>query len=630
MGAGSSRPTSTGSIPVLKLAPITRERLLKNTESPRLMINDIFMALITKLTPVDILKLADSKQCSAYIFAMAETLDNLFKGLRIQPRQEKGSGVILFQKLDTIKSETKESRSLCLTLAYYYIRIFQIFGALALTVVDDPGSMEVLGAIQRGPAQRPIIPGRGFYPAQQPIPLRGGAITDRDILNITEISTDNDITPYLKKGNFKVYKFDNTNKMYYYSGAGNHNVLKETENYDILAKLKISKSDELFSDELKFTVSNFSLIPKISISESLVKEINKMLNRGSTEPIKLEKKDDKWVLYRKDMSVEEALNRIFNSKIEIIKSKIGSTYKQERRLAGLDAFRPNDYSRLYDDYKRGDIRGYTTDSVGTLGALSTGYIIKTLESFKSTAKSSEGKALSFCTARALQLLDATTIQRPTKTTISAKSGICVPTLAGAPLSVPAPGSRLDSVPGMHSLEQLYHTKVSLDDGKFTVLVPDNERAPDGEYAKFLQDISTLFTNNPSKIPTKFSEITASAPTPQVCAQAAKKYLQVTDPKTINEVMNIINRMFARQLNHTNSVINFMKTYLFNIKSVGVGGVKQAYIDLNPRILQNGINEINQIGKAARQLLLNYYKDCETAYKQGLDSIAKSSAIKVIQ
>lgn len=624
MGLGASRPSS--GTPLLQVAPVTREQLLRNSAVPRLMINDIFNTMIQKITPIDILNLANSTKCSSYVFAMAETLDNLFKGLKIQPRRDRQSGVIVFQKLDDLKkqSEKSESRSICLTLAYYYIRIFQIFGALALTVVDDPGSAEVLGAIQRVPQKQQVIPGRGFQPA-----FVGGADGLGKYLplksaNLADIPTKLKIILQNKYG-YSIYLVDQNEDerdLFYFitREKQSYNLFREYDYYYMKAKVTVNqgsigfRKEENYKNEAIFKMENYSIEPKVQFDRQLLQTIQKELGKKAKGYKLVKDSDNIWYV------LDDGQQYIFKNAIPYLFNKISKEINNliqkipARQTESRERQQPQYYGQQY---------GQTI--VGELGPLQTDYIIKTLQTFQSTAKSSESKALSFCTARALQLLDATKIQRPTATTPPAAfSGICLPSLSSAPLSIPQPGSRLDKVPGLHALEQLYHTNHYVKDGKFHVDVPTS----DDEYAKFLQSISNLFGKPQQKTVTKFQEIAAADP-PARCAEAVKKYLQISNPKTIGEVISIINRMFGRQLSHTKNVIEFMRKYLINIQTVNVGGAKQTVFLLHPRILQNGIAEVNQVGKMARQLLLNYYTDCESAYKQGIQIISQSTDVKPV-
>lgn len=624
MGLGSSRPSNM-STPILRVAPVTREQLLRNSNNPRQMINSMYNIMISKITPADILKLANSKECSAYVFAMAETLDGLFKELKIQPRQDKSSGVIVFQKLEGLKKESDKvhSRDLCLKIAYFYIRIFQIFGALALTVVDDPGSSVVMAAIQKGPR---AIPSRGFQPA-----FVGGDRGDTFLEYLRpflkDVSSNSDLPEALKGTRYKIYTIDHdedNNKLYYYIDGAKHNLLREYEKFYIRAKGTVYKKEVKSAFEREavksiipfFKIENYSMDTKsgYSINYELVQKINKKINQTEYEKIPdewvLTKNDNEWWIItrksREEYKLRNAIPYLFNKKHDIVIDEINKYYRGERPREG-----PQRQQQ------------FVSTSVGELGPLQTEYIRKTLESYKDTATTSQYKAINFCTARALQLMDATKIQKPTRISPPiAISEICIQPSSQSVPSIPKSGDRLEKVPGLHALEQLYHTNIYYKDGFHVDTLPTS----DEEYAKFLQTITELFGKPTQKGVSSMAQITATD-APGICANYVGKQLQISDPKTINETINIINRMFGRQLVHTRNVIDFLRKYLLTFTPNKRTGTFE--FDINPRIIMLGINELNQVGKMARQLLLNYYKDCETAYKQGIDIISKSSTLKPI-
>jgi hypothetical protein len=96
---------------------------------------------------------------------------------------------------------------------------------------------------------------------------------------------------------------------------------------------------------------------------------------------------------------------------------------------------------------------YMQRTVGVLGPFETKYIKETLESLSSK------KSISFCVARALQLLDANALLRPPPR--SATSRVCAATFEAAPFSVPQADSSVMNVPGLHALDQLYYTQIGM-------------------------------------------------------------------------------------------------------------------------------------------------------------------------
>lgn len=120
----------------------------------------------------DILSLSSISACPKYVFTTAEALSSLFQSIQVYPSLGK-RGEILFAPIQSlspglVKQEgtkelleiTKIRNQRCMDVAYYYVRIFQIYGALALTVLDaDP----VRRMLRRpmGPGQ--IGPKRGIF-----------------------------------------------------------------------------------------------------------------------------------------------------------------------------------------------------------------------------------------------------------------------------------------------------------------------------------------------------------------------------------------------------------------------------------------------------------------------------------
>ena len=96
---------------------------------------------------------------------MANTIYKYFYELQIEPIKDK-KGVIAFRSIKDLAGSTQErdqeKQSLCLVLAYYYARIFQIYGALALTLIDDISFMSSTGILTtiQGDQQRLLAPGQ--------------------------------------------------------------------------------------------------------------------------------------------------------------------------------------------------------------------------------------------------------------------------------------------------------------------------------------------------------------------------------------------------------------------------------------------------------------------------------------
>jgi hypothetical protein len=156
---------------------LTHQRLYELTHDTRAVMNMILQYMLKEVTVKDFLALSNPNECKKYVLFMANTLHKYFYELQVQPVKDRG-GVIAFRSVRDLIAPTPESerekQSLCLVLAYYYTRIFQIYGALALTLIDDISTMRDTGIMTEGPRRGLVAPG------QRPI-IYGGAITDAEL-----------------------------------------------------------------------------------------------------------------------------------------------------------------------------------------------------------------------------------------------------------------------------------------------------------------------------------------------------------------------------------------------------------------------------------------------------------------
>ena len=134
MGSGSSTQLSEGS---LKQAA---DVLAQKTKPTRDVVDVLFKYMINELKINDFYKLTSPEECAKYVAFLGSRLEPLFYDLKVMPSKGK-DGTIYFQKLDQLQKFTEadkaDRKSTCLFIAYFYIRVFQIYGALALTLIDD-------------------------------------------------------------------------------------------------------------------------------------------------------------------------------------------------------------------------------------------------------------------------------------------------------------------------------------------------------------------------------------------------------------------------------------------------------------------------------------------------------------
>ncbi len=109
------------------------------SEATKQILNLILKEMFRRADFVDLYSLADPERCKRYIVTAESALKNLFVRIDLMPTKGP-DGVFLFQKLDGLKQANPlgaKQTEYCRLLAFFFIRIFQIYAALALSVMDS-------------------------------------------------------------------------------------------------------------------------------------------------------------------------------------------------------------------------------------------------------------------------------------------------------------------------------------------------------------------------------------------------------------------------------------------------------------------------------------------------------------
>lgn len=577
--------------------PVTRQQLLDATSNNRAFIQKLFNVMIGQLTHEDLLALANPQQCNKYVFLMADTLQKMFRALKIRPARDKSTGIIYFQKTDKLTEKTTEMKTYCLEIAYFYIRIFQIFGALALSVLDDPSAGMVLSQVGYvepptraglGFGRRPAIPGleAAMFGGADPANMdKGGARTWKII--------SNDLTDKIQKqiGSryFDVYEFRGNPDLSLVPDLQSHNIdyVKDSEKMFAKATLSIPRSS--WPRQIRIIITGWELRSKIKSNISIINEKIKRVQKQVVANQKNETAD--WIV-GDTLSLTDGIVVKFEEMF-----KLTEELEADPRKAVQTGLVPSKQLKtLPTDQKQ----GYSADTF-IKRPLQTKYIIDSIKQLASGQKTT-----SFCVARALQLLNAPTLFSPRSTT--ARSGVCLSRFDQLPFSVPESGTKIAQVPGIKAMDQLFYDEPHLDSKDGTASIDVSDRA---RYQEVLKILATTFAG---KEPAKMTSIDAIlAKSPSCAADAAKHYLKLKDPKAVKEVLGIVNQMFGRQLVHTRRVVEFISKKLVMIYT-DKGGRS---ISLHPALLKGGIAEVNKLGVEAREILVDYYKGCEDLYQKGL-------------
>jgi hypothetical protein len=579
---------------------ITRRELLTMTQKPRDFVNHLFQIMVTQLTPRELLDLGNRSKCKDYVFVMADAIYKTFEAIKIQPIKDSKTDVLYYKKLTDVTKGIggQQTYEHCLSLAYFNVRIFQIFGALAITVSDDPSSGQVLGYLQQQRQMGPMIKQpfvRAAVPVPLPFQLRGGSIDrgDRDLYSRLERVKLNYIASILTLENKETDKYTlgfDTNsrfKLLISRDSESITIIYNNNSNNIVANLRISRPDRsrnflLPTNQMSFKIRGFELR-----DDSLRRSLKKIVKDYE---LVVEKIDDDFLAKRPEVKTD--VERRLTEKLEELFEKASIDLDKKNANVGRD--RQNAPSRpgQYDS--------------GTEDGLYTGFIQKYLEH-------KEKNILPFCVARAIQLVDINVLDTISPTAI--KTHICETNFEAVSGMVPRAGESLDSSTGLKSVNQLFYStyyvnKSGESDFKFQL-------KPDDDYLQFLTNLQSVFAAE-NKSVAKLGDLKMKD---AGCDSATKgKELQISDPAVIKNVFQTVNALFNLQAEHSKRVIDFMKNKLVEIKTGGAVST----IKIHSNLTRGGVREINKLAFEARNMLTDYYSKCEKIYQVGA-AVAKRMA-----
>ena len=153
----------------------THQQLFDQTTQTRDVMNILLEYMLREISVRDFVSMTNPEECKKYVMFMANHLYQHFYELRVTPLRDR-HGILVFRKIKELvdpqdQKDKEEKQSLCLILAYFYTRIFQIYGALALTVIDDANFMVSSGATAILQPQGRALEPRGYRPYY----MQGGA-----------------------------------------------------------------------------------------------------------------------------------------------------------------------------------------------------------------------------------------------------------------------------------------------------------------------------------------------------------------------------------------------------------------------------------------------------------------------
>ena len=586
----------------------SRSDLYKKTETTRFVMDKILQYSLKELNIQDFLLLSNPNECKKYVLFFSNTLYKHFHTLQLMPMKDP-KGVILFDKINDLTTppsdkEVKSRQSLCLIISYYYVRIFQIYGALALTVMDDITFMSDTGMIgytpeldrkgAKGDPRSKMYEG-GVYAGGV---YEGGAYAG----GAYDIGKFDFLQKFLEPEDKKM-----EDKGYLTKYVGNN----KAEDFVYFKKLSIMDPNK-DSGIFYFKYEKMRMYASITIS---------IMKNASDNSIVLEWKEFEY--YKKDALAPTKIPNVsdsftFLSMVTIMpKIKNGTTLYEVLQSSGFVSV--NDYLKNMlggvMEFLRNTVKDTSTTRVSTPSSQSEVGTDNRLKIGK-LRQDIIAKNPAHCIARALQLIksmpfDGKVISAICSTTFFDKDG------RSSRRGIPHPGDTLDYSPGLVALEALFHNSIEFATPKVAMGKGDTFR----QYKRFMADMMRTYegTVDTAKLETATLSKIKNQRDKNMCKGRTTDI--VFPESSYASVKAIVNEMFMLQYTHSVKCEEYFRM-LFAIKDDQA--TSQRVIGIHPAIIDNGFPAIEKIAEAVREHLMRYYSLCEYKYASGMKIVLESS------
>ena len=661
----------------------THAELYKRTAGTRRMVDDIFTYMMHHLKVNDFMKLSNPDSCKKYVLFMANNLSMFFSKLSVVPKLGK-DGVLAFRSIEDLQElkgpAKQEKESLCLVLAYFYTRIFQIYGALALTLLDDINytveNTALMSARPATEARTDLAPTPGqpytFVEPRAPKQLRtdpfrggqmGGWISKLgyfDFMNQGILVDKEPVqqpfanpyvnpyanpygTPYATTAPMNQYGYtvnyvykDQTQKYMYFkpapADAGGRDVASTDSQKGTFSWVDSSKKIfELVVSARKGVDNNHAQFSVDSIRYRKVRDtVDTTINKAEIKDILSLNKQPQDV-------VPDSIIISSTSPFPVISQTqpAQATYSIEG-VAG--------YTDIKEYFKAlfNTVVKYVTDQYDSGDSIAgrSGYDAINIRRFYENY--TNVKPLGHCIARALQLLNADPYGRDAqgKQFVSSmcQTSFFVPQgkTEAERKGVPKPDEPITESPGIMSTVLLFYDTIGHATPHLFMSKPAFE-----QYKVFMKRMAGLFMGKEAaKLSINNMDIRDIHPK---TAQAEKEKIKFADGKmeikdlrtkeigkvacpdgkpvpldsdTKKNVHNVVYDLFKRQWEHAGRCEKVLQK-LFTLERQENMPVR---IKINDALLKGGLAALNQINAEVRQILIEYYSDCEAKYIVGVKHI----------
>ena len=573
--------------------------------------DEILKIFFTRADFKDLLSLASLDKCPAYLFTTVEALKTLFQQFQVEPTLAPG-GQIYFAPLKALSpglfSTTEQNQqqrdarirrdTLCMEIAYYYVRIFQIYAALSLSVMEaDPSRRPQLISAsrqQQNEAKRTTFLGGGLSVAR-----RGS-----DYYNAALTFLKSDFAPL--EDFFEWSKIDKNKYYMRFIDKGKESIGKFYIEWDPLLQ-KPTTLRSLYVIGNSQALEENVIIEKYGDNKAILRFAS---NKNSILDFKLQAgifgAKNKWIL---DIDNDESENTVLKEAAEYIedffKKKLGEAGPS--RLSSSSVSGSSSSSSYSSSYSSSGLVSSTSAGKSSF----TGYD-SVKELFDKRFKGEEFPK-AYCIARAMTLLkpifdsDKGNPNQPFYSQICSKI-FDFETVEHMPRAGRVPQANIY----LKSLVSLFYDDYNLSEGKVTFTQTETGRSELRNASKKLAHLYNITTS-----PETFIESQTRFKESGLC-ENQDILLQINDKKLKETLMSqCVKPMIDFQEKHTKAVNDLLKEMFL---------VKNGELRFSPALRSGGKKGVNIFGKRAANLLLQYYIKSEAYFIRGVLLLENNKAL----
>ena len=593
--------------------------------------DSILTLFFSKANLKRLLDLHKLDQCSKFVFTTAQDLQTQFQKIQISPALGK-KGEILFAPIQDIapgllKQNATNAESMrlyadltharnenCIHVAYFYVRVFQIYSALALTVINaDPMRRRAGITVQgsQGP-QRAALLGGAYNQKGGSIPKQGDFRALRDSINSTPLQA---IISYLDP----VGVFNNTRQTIRLSDkrAGVKGVLFITWEYP-----NPSQEAELNLEAKYLRTGGSEVLGRVNAKKD-----------GANVVITFEGPNGSF-----SQTFSLGIDQIWGFKYDA----------GEGKRDDPSPFYDEVHAVFADDDGESQVKGQsTTSTTGSVGQGTSSVTAfegfeKLKKLFEDTSTGSKEFPKAYCIARAMTLLNPIFANELPDRNQPYYSQICkkVYDFESGEALMPRVGTNAKANVYLRSLVSLYYDDYKYDKTKKTIKLTQTESGR-SELQSLSKEFAALYM-----MPTAGAETFLAADDDRQSGSTMTQFremglcakrdalIRIEQDQKGKEFLNnlqsqVIQPMLAFQEQHTQKV-NVLLMKMFKVETITPpGGRPEVNLKLTDLVKSRGTEGINAIGKEAHRLLREYYRKSEAFYIKGVIMFEKNpSAWKI--